>query len=490
MRFIALLLGFFCVIGSALRFQNFPNVFVPGIFGGGNLSSLNNVYSPTYLWLTQAYYSDSSVYGGNFSYLLTPDIYGCDPNLSPSVYQGAIVSHIAGGNQHCGYGEASMYARTGLAAAVLVSIPIPQIYTTVHPTQTVPPNRYPPVVLWENLNPEKSMNFNIALSMVALKAAVKGFNVTLQLDFPEQSPIFIQFNTIPSGISFIYWFGLTLALVAVTLTACKFAMLWTAGFVRSIGAVTMAVCYFGSIWTVWDGWGAIAGFSPGMPLDKNVFAFFEIWPFTCAASALILAGFYFTEVALLTKQQAIAGLDKMRIPGIIAIGVVWIVCIVVSSLVPAYRTNDVPPPPNGSQGVVVAVIYGIMGGFTLVIVVWGSVALMHAIGERKAIIIPFIGLLFFALMNYCWSLGLWIQVRFFVDRVTLWNQGQVAMIFMAAEVWGNAITFIALSFLFRVSVSKEIEISKSATSSTSSVSSMSSKSTSSSASHQEPVIEL
>ncbi|WP_233346538.1 hypothetical protein, partial [Vibrio cholerae] len=87
---------FFVSVSFGIRFTNLPNVFVPAIFPGGNLSALNNVYSPTFLWLTQASYSDFSAFGTNVSYKITPDIYGCASNLDPIVCAGALASSWGG----------------------------------------------------------------------------------------------------------------------------------------------------------------------------------------------------------------------------------------------------------------------------------------------------------------------------------------------------------------------------------------------------------
>lgn len=452
------------------------------------LSFFNGLYSPTYIWREQIDKENKAVYGKNFSFIPSPDVYGCVPMLPATVYTNKITTGFSLGSNRCGYGAMSQYCAQGGCAGVMIAMPVPMVAASVPWIVQADPNG-PPVFTWANLNSDAPLPQQVPLSFIALFSTLMGLaNITMQMDFPEQNPLFTAFYTLGTAESFMYWTGQMLSIFAMLIVSSKLAIYVSHGLWRSMAGYTLAFALFGSMTTFLLSYGGTAGWAPAAMADIQFFGFFELWPFTCVATCLMLIGLYYSEVATLTSAASTAGLERFKWPAIVLIAIVWVACFALSFIVEFLKTPDIPPPTGGSYGIAVAVIWGLIAATSLGMVAVGSILLLRSMQQKVSLILPFLLLSAFCTLNYCWGLAVFIQCRYFIDTVTLWNEYQWVMLMSGCTIWQNSITFIGFSFMFRVRLQKEIEISKSATSSTSGT--MSSKSSSSSSSQQDPVIEL
>lgn len=118
------------------------------------------------------------------------------------------------------------------------------------------------------------------------------------------------------------------------------------GFRIALPLVVLGFCYVGSVMIVFFSLTSFAGVYSAAHIHAS--GFLILFPYTCSTSACVLMGFYFTETAHLTTLTRIALLDKLRIPGYIAIGATWLVFFVVSGVGTFYRSGN--PADQGEVG--------------------------------------------------------------------------------------------------------------------------------------------
>jgi hypothetical protein len=314
-----------------------------------------------------------------------------------------------GGNEHCQYAEMSSYAKMGGAVGVIGIIPLPQNFAMVHFSMQ-PVVNYPPVVTWGNLGADLApISEQLPMSIVLLQALFVG-PVTVTLDSPVQAPIYTQFYTIPSVYSFIYWFTIFLCMLSCSVTSVKLVPFLERKMFTAISTVTLLICWFGSVWVMFISFEGFAVTVPGSGADFHTIGFFELWPYAFAASALVLLGFYFTEISYLTSVKAIPGLDKMKIPGFIGISLVWIVTLLAGFFSVYLRTNDIADTA-GQEKYAVAVIFGLLGVFVLGVVAFGSISLFRTVTSNDMVkseqihrVLWFMILSIFAALNYVWGI--------------------------------------------------------------------------------------
>lgn len=373
-----------------------------------SIAPFNGVTTPTYLWFRQWLLVDWNVFGKNYSFAASPDVFGCVP-MGPQ-YKNTIFTYTPGGNNHCGLSESAQFGKTAGAAAGILVCPVPISFSLI--PQYVQPDAFTvPMVTWANLNPDDVLSQQIPPSIVMLGAFFGGLNITLRLDAPVQTPFFYLYNQIPSGFSFFYWFSFALSLIGLTIIIGKIAIFYAAGYARSLAGYTLLMAWFGQVWVVWASLFSFGGNVPGNPVDLSVQAFWELWSFSAVLACCVLIGFYFIEVATLTSAQTIPGLDRFKIPGLVALAIIWITCIIMSFLNLYYRVPDAAVV-GGPQGTIITVVFAVVAAFSLGVVLWGSFSLLRAMGGKSSIILPFVLLsifsiscfiVFFGIFSKCFS---------------------------------------------------------------------------------------
>jgi hypothetical protein len=229
-----------------------------------------------------------------------------------------------------------------------------------------------------------------------------------------------------------------------------------------------------------------------LPVLTSAGRVFEFWPWAVCCTQFALFGFFLAEVSMITASQSSGGLDKMKIPAAVTIVVVWVLTIVVGAL---YGANVTDASANqAAKGVLLGLMmpcFFVVG----VIVIWGCTAVLISAskgGGASASSIVKICLIGYASVIVFWAFGgAWFAFR--SDPIVLAGQldqySNVAYctFIVAVLVFVPSLVSLMFALSFRLSVSKEIEVSKSGTSSTSSSGSSSSSSSSRS---DDPVIEL
>lgn len=448
------------------------------------------LYTPTYVWIGQYYSYSSSIFGKNYSAVPAPGLFAC--TTLPPVYAGSLVLTAFNGDSPCDFNTmVSMITQAGAVAGIVVA-PFPQTVTLIK-TGSVPPPGMAPILSWANFGAAQGLGVQsqLPMSIAAVGGALALGSVNVTLDYPEANPLFQAWNTVPSGLSFIYWFSIFLALLALTLVCVQLGLFLFNGYWRSLASAVLILSYFGCVILVFSSFGMIVQTSPGSPASFNGYGFFEWWAYPFCLSGTLLLGFYFIEVASLTSAQTVPGLNLFKIPVICLVAAVWILTIIISFIAIFYNTGD-PKGADGPERYAVAVIFGIAIALQLGICVYGAIVLLISMGPKKSLVLPFICLALLCSLNVAWGFSFYIGLRWFATSATPdWTEEYLTIIYQFVRIWPPAFVFIGFAFMFRVKVEKEIEVSKTATSSTSSSDSRgSSKSSSSSTQSHDPVIEL
>ncbi len=224
-------------------------------------------------------------------------------------------------------------------------------------------------------------------------------------------------------------------------------------------------------------------------------------PFAFMFTAVLVMGFYFGEMSRLTSRHTVPGLSALKIPAIVFIIFVWAIFIadnLVNALDPL--AIDVKTDSTTLYNFFFIWMAVIVPLVCSAILIWGMISIILALSSspNKGSLVRIMILCGFAIC-FIWAFGVvhWLNNYQPFGYLTvrggfndLWE-----IPFYAVRMWmGNFYccgTCILLCFCFSVTVSKEIEISKSGTSSTSSANSSSKSSKSSSgSSSSDPVIEL
>jgi len=226
--------------------------------------------------------------------------------------------------------------------------------------------------------------------------------------------------------------------------------------------------------------------------DNRATRFFQLWPFTCSFSGLIVLGLYFKEISSLTSSKPGGFLDKLKWPCVGLLGLLWATNIT-QSFIQAF-----PVDVQNSAGQFVQFIIAIfaLSAFCCIVVfAWGGVSLLTSVptsSEKFSTVLVVVLVAGFAVCDTTISCFIYNVITNFIGGANGGPMGdginflQWMWIGQGLMYFGPPTGMLMVCFLFRVSVAKEIELSKSGTSSTSS----SSKSSSSSSSSSDPVIEL
>ncbi len=466
----------------------------------GPFAPFAGVTTPTYEWSTMWQAENPSVWGKNYSLVPSPDGFGCAPP-PPGYAVGRLVTALGPPNNMCVPSEMAQAAKQGGAVGVLITTPFPQVFGMFHTAGPSPwswgQGNLPPVVTWGNLNPQLPVAQQVPLSLVAYNVFQAQLNMTVNLNYPSQNPLFSEYYQIPSQMSALVWIGFTWAMISVTYVVGKlFVDIQFSGFRLALPLVVLSFCYAGSIIIVLFSLTAFAGVFSAANLDAT--GYMILFPYTCTTSACVLVGFYFTETAHLTSQTSIALLDRLKIPGYISIGVIWVVYFVVSAIGTFYRSGNPQDQGSVGPGYAIAVTYGLLALFAMFIALFGGISLIRALPDtaniRRSIVLT-VGLVVVSSFVNLVFLPLVITLRWWVFDAfaNILQERQIVLLFGVCWVWPPAWIYIMLASVFRVSLSKEIEISKSATSASSTSSTKSNSSTLSAystSSSADPVIEL
>lgn len=319
--------------------------------------------------------------------------------------------------------------------------------------------------------------------------------MTAYLDYPAPNYWVSDFN-LPGGVSWsLGWLGLAMGMLLLVIATAKFAVLaFHEGRIQfSIPQLVVFCCWMTALFVI------INSFSQNQGTN-NYFShfaayFFEFWSFAFIYTALLIMALYFREVASLTTAGA-GKFELLKIPMLVlAIGL-WVMTIITS----AFNATPNGTTGNTPQDVYNAIfaVYVILSAALVAAYLWGSISLLmtlrgaNASVKRAVIIVVVVSS--FAMVNAIWTCLVHAALTFYIDgyggpwgeRITFFEWGWILQL---TVYLGTSIPGILLCLLFRVSVQKEIELSKSGTSSTSSGYGKSNSSSSSSSS-ADPVIEL
>ncbi len=292
-----------------------------------------------------------------------------------------------------------------------------------------------------------------------------------------------------SGFVAIVWLGWICSVAVMCMAASKWSVFYVheGGFKLSLAQIQMIFCFFGGFFMFMMSFG-YGGTSPFFPSNTNTIQFFSSWPWGSVCTSAVILGLYFREISQITSSQSSGALNVMKWPAIIIIFLLW------AALFSSGLVSSLDPPGGGPSGTsnfafafVIASLF-VGGG----ILVFGSISLLISMRGTKnsaglyRVIVS--SLLVFAIM---WSLGVLCAVwTYFLVETYQYGQYSLVCALTTLNVFPPFVCFVLVMSNFRISLVKEIEISKSGTSSTDSSRSSSSRSTSSSASTNDPVIEL
>lgn len=332
-----------------------------------------------------------------------------------------------------------------------------------------------------------------APAAIAAKAISKGTNITVFLDFPSQNYIEASFFDYWGGMYNTRWFGFAIACLGLCFCSAKLGMFFTfSGFSLNIPTMVLGSVLLANVFVILNIIVGVEGFYETASW-RGAF-FFNWWPWSWILTANIIMGLYFADVALLTSSAGAAGTMKvMKIPMIVILVILWAAQITISFI------SIFPPTSNGAaQGGTFSnffiAIVALVNFVTLALNTWGTILLARAVSslsgvQRSSVITTFVLADLSCLISVTFSLW-YYAFRFFSPQTGVNLSLTQFFTILGALIWiPIPISGLLLSFLFQVSVSKEVELSKSGTSSTS-MHSSSSKSSSSSSSSSDPVIEL
>lgn len=347
-------------------------------------------------------------------------------------------------------------------------------------------------------------------------------NVSLSLRYPRfLTGAMRQIHTVGTIFSFTIYAGRVAGIVLMIVGFVKYVQFFKfeGGVKLSIPQMVLSlviVLGFDLTWIT-----MFPRFLP-VPIPIDVYEFFEDFGFPVAWTAVMIMGFYFREVSLLTSSSAAVGvLNKVKIPAIIVLSLMWAFFIITQimfvvdpefmseqKIVTFYRFNlnslgatdfvDYVSQIETARAAVAIVLIILCTA----ILVFGVISLLIAIGgasmSSKKTVIRISVLCSIIVIVLC-VVGImrWNFYICFCDVALGAQMTNLDQIFTTLKytVWHHFLVGMAILIAYRVQESKEIEASKSAvdgTSSTSGSSSSSGGSSSSSGSSSagDPVIEL
>jgi hypothetical protein len=315
-----------------------------------------------------------------------------------------------------------------------------------------------------------------------------------------------------SFVNGVRWWSVVAVMIMLMMTTAK---LYLFIHVQEKFAITLPIVVLGLCWlaSFFFCFGTIF-FSTDVAIRPGVVQglAYVCWPLLW--TACIVLGFYFRDVSTLTTSsegtQNILG--KLLIPAIVVMVIVWGIfmgIVIYLQFMGAVQINEffIARAAQGysdTQNQEYVVIQGAIAFACIVVVVailaFGSISIvsgssgMSSEGKRTIYSIAALSLFILLVLGgfgmYFWTGEFsfhnkgWTTGNTFDDTHMLWK--------VFIPTMHHFLIVVALCFAFRVSVDREIEMSKSGTSSTSGMSSSSSgsSSSSSSSSSRDPVIEL
>lgn len=359
---VLLLISVWLSCAFALTYYGFPSPFP------------NPTVAPTWLsrqqWVGNV---DWSKFNVNFTAKVPLDLVGCDSSRIALASPGQILvaSQV---NLPCDFYVQQRTAQDMGYNGILGATPLSQLLTNYLSVPGTYPNGIP--LVYSGYSSQATVGDQIAFpaSLVALQLAAKGLNVTILLDLPSREPLYDSFTSISGALYNIRWIGYSYATFALVLCSAKLAVfITTAGRIElSIPQLVLFCCALGSIFVIMDALWAIFGlYETAANLGGK---FFEYWPFSWSLTVCIIVGFYFGEIAQLTSSGSLKFLSKLIIPFIAIVALLWACQIVISFL----TTYPVSASSVTGFGNLFISIISFVDACTLVIVIWGSVALLRS----------------------------------------------------------------------------------------------------------------
>jgi len=339
-----------------------------------------------------------------------------------------------------------------------------------------------------------SFQFTIALYTQNPKIA----NATVFLDFPVISTTGISFNTYNGTLFCIQWVGFSFSLLVMLFAVFKFTQLYTLeGRLRlSVPQITVFFCFLTGLFCMVTSFNMVLS-NPTNSFLSPATTWFQQWPFATIYTALIILGFYLREVSVLTTSSQGAVLDKMKIPAAVVIGLLWIMVILASGLGLGVCSGEVCQTDVRLSQFAFS-IFVIVSTATFAFLLWGSVSILLSIDRSSKnfwsilfiVILSLTSCVMNIILGIMYEVLWWIFAFDDITTVSLFVNStpfSYQALMPAFQIFGPTIGATLVLLIFRVTVAKEIELSKSATSSTSNASS---KASSSSSSASENIVEL
>lgn len=339
-----------------------------------------------------------------------------------------------------------------------------------------------------------SLQSNVGVSLFPL-GGMNPPNQTYSVLY-ERPPVNVLYDNLaqpPSTYGFILYFGISLALVGLIFCVCKLALFiqHQEGLKPTIPQIVLFLCCTADLILL-----TFLVFGPQYACQHYYWApavFFITHYLPYWYSAIVVYGFYMAEVSLITRA-GLTGLDKFAIPCAIVCLALFVCEIVIGASFAAFDPEDAVTKFDALLELLAA-IYLVVSSLLTIFVILVTLLLVKALASTSntGLMIQFC-LVNFGLIVLIWfaMLGNIFIAQGLLEKSPRWGEFGPQMAGSAGWWWGTALATLLLATSFRISVQKEIEVSKSATSSTGSSGGSSSgfSSSSSSSASKDPVIEL
>jgi len=205
-------------------------------------------------------------------------------------------------------------------------------------------------------------------------------NVTVFLDYTTISGIAVDFRT---GVGYrLMWVGYTMGWLVMVVATVKFTlMVFTEGKIQfSIPQIVVCFCFFCGFFCVILAFlqlFGVVGF-----VNRRAGIFFEVWPFVCTLSGLLVLGLYYREVASLSKSGG-GTLSVLKWPCIITLCILW-AAVITNSFLQAFPTFGA----TQGYGSFVQFQMSILCLASFVIVVsfcWGAISLLRSVDSSSPV---------------------------------------------------------------------------------------------------------
>lgn len=479
------------------------NCFALRFLSPPELAAFGHIHSPAYQQLVP--FTEPSYYNRNYTVTTTVDLFGCFPKglpgQTPPRYDGKLVwiaffypCPDVPGSSGSGYPFLNLWkSYQDQGAAGIIGTDVAQQADTGTTTRMLgdPSTVNIPMIVMKYLKNiytpyDPVTNPIVAFSLFTFPPNFS--NITAFLETPDLSPL--AFNNLypypANGWAFIRW-----TTVAMSLMVLLFALTKLSAFVFYEGGVRLSIpqmilglcvasCFFEFL--EWN-------FGPNAcswvwPYPVGAFFFSHYLPYWY--SAVVLYCFYLIEVSMLTGNT-ISTIQRFKWPCVVLLAGLMVIELVVASIFAAF-----PSTLNFTTIFQLwSCIYIICAGSISLLLAFSTVLFARAIfsTDKTSMGIRIM------VINATLFLLIWFSVvGFFCIVLNNWFYYPYWNLVFASLGFSTFLSCLVLCLSLRISVQKEIEISKSATSSTSAASnnsygSSSSRSTSSSAA-ADPVIEL